>query len=124
MSTQAEKIAEAVGKPRKVALYLNMEYSGFCIHEVHYANHDEHYEPLPEGQLRELPFLDGYVRVTEPIELSFKSTSQDEILSRAVESLNETERKTMVEFEQKLADIREKRNQLLAITHQPVAEAL
>lgn len=110
-------IKAAVEKPRFVALYSSMTIQHYMLCEVFYRDHDEHYNRLPEGQKREAP-LQGYVRVSEPVEVQFIAINQDEIVARAVESLNEEERKVIDELNQKLAQIREKRSQLLALTHE------
>jgi hypothetical protein len=119
VSTQSEKIDEALKAVSKVALYMNMEHGYFSVQEVRYSNLDKHYQPLPEGELREHPFLDGYVRVSDPVAVTFQKTDASEIVARAVESIEETERKLMVETEQKLGELREKKKQLLSIIHQP-----
>lgn len=107
-----------VNKTRKLALYADMELrSSYLVLSPSYSKHDEHYKPLPEGQQREVA-IPGYVRVSEVIEVCFEAIANDEIVAKAVESLNEQERKTIDELNQKLAAIREKRSQLLALTHQ------
>lgn len=113
-----KNIKEIVAKPRKIALYASMDMSDYyCALEVTYVDYDEHYTPLPNGQFREYPKA-SYVRVTEPVEITFTAISNDEVVAKAVESLNEEERKAIEELNTKIAGIREKRNQLLALTHQ------
>ncbi len=114
-------LAEQVAKPRKVALYVNMEHEFYTVAEVCYSNLDKHYVELPNGELRERPYLDGYTRVSEPIDIALKVIGHQEIMAHAIESLNETERKLMVETETKLQKIREQKKQLLALAHMPEA---
>lgn len=116
-------LAEQIGKSRKVALYVNMEmeYEFYTVSEVIYSPYDKHYVALPEGELRECPYLDGYTRVTEPVEIALKGIGHKEIMTNAIASLDETERKLMVETETKLAKIREQKQQLLALAYQPEA---
>jgi len=112
-------VREIIEKPREVALYSCLDTGGsYLVLQVSYSAYDEHYAPLPEGERREVP-CSGFVRVSEPIQLTFKAITNDEMVARAVESLNEQERKTINELNEKLASIREKRSQLLALTHQP-----
>jgi hypothetical protein len=111
-------VRDQVAKKRKVALYASMDMGDYYpVLEVSYVDYDEHLNPLPAGQLREYP-KQGYVRISEPIELSFSPISNDEIVAKAVESLNEEERKAIDELNRKIAAIREKKSQLLALTHQ------
>jgi hypothetical protein len=104
-----------VAKRRAVALYARMDaHVYYTVFELHYSNHDEHFTPLPDGQRREISF-EGYVRITEPVELKFTAIDDDSI----VQSLNEEERKAIEKLNATIAGIRERRNQLLALTHQP-----
>ncbi len=111
-------VRDIVANPRKVALYASLEMSDYYpVMEVLYVNYDEHYSTLPDGQLREYPKND-YVRISEPVEIQFTSISHDEMVARAVDSLNEQERKAVDELNKKIAGIREKKAQLLALTYQ------
>lgn len=111
-------IKAVVEKPRTLAVYSSMTLNDFyMVSEVWYTDYDEHYDRLPDGQKREKP-MEGYVRISEPVEVHFAAINQDEIVARAVESLNAEERKVIDELNQKLAQIREKRSQLLALTHE------
>ncbi len=111
-------IKDIAAKPRKVALYASMDMSDYYyVADVMYVDYDEHFTPLPAGQLREYPKL-NCVRITEPVEVTFTAISNDEVVAKAVESLNEEERKAIEELNAKIAAIREKKSQLLALTHQ------
>lgn len=112
-----KNIKAEVAKPRKVALYASIDSNYVSTWDVPYERYDEFYNPLPDGQLRELP-IRNMVRITEPVEVQFRPISNDEAVAKAVESLNETERDLRRELNQKLAEIAEKRNQLLALTHE------
>jgi hypothetical protein len=105
----------AVAKPRWVALYARMDSDWYTVWEVEYSDRDEHYQLLPDGQLREVP-VKGYVRITEPVAVEFRAIDNDEVVARAVESLNESERALLSEMSKKLAEIRERKSQLLALT--------
>lgn len=109
---------DAVAKPRKVALYANLTIDDyFCVWEVVTTDYDEHYKTLPEGQTRERP-ITGWVRITDPVAMEFVAVDNDSVVRHAVESLNEQERALIDEMNKKLADIRERKNQLLALTYQ------
>jgi len=111
----------AMEKPRKVALYASLTINDFyAMYEVRDLDFDTHYQPLPEGQTRESP-VEGWVRISEPAEVTFRPMSSDAVVRQAVESLEETERKVIDEMNQKLAQIRERKHQLLALTYQPTA---
>lgn len=111
-------VREAVSKPRTVALYTSMTREDYySVMEVMYVNYDERHQLLSEGQKREYPF-EGYVRISEPLEIQFSAISNDEMIAKAVESLNEEERKVIDELNRKIAGIREKKSQLLALTYE------
>ena len=112
-------IHEQVTRSRKLALYASLRLGGYyTVCEVKFTEFGERYERLPAGELREQP-LDGYVRVSEPIDASFTPLSNDAVIQKAVESLNEAERKAVEELNAKIAAIREQKAQLLSLTHQP-----
>jgi len=113
-----KNVRDIVSKPRKVALYASMVISDhYPVLEVSYVDYDEHYTPLENGQLREYPKT-GYVRISEPVEVEFAAIDKDEIVAKAFESLNEEERNAIEELNTKIAVIREKKAQLLVLTHQ------
>lgn len=109
---------EELSKQREVALYACLTVNNFCaVYQVKYSLLDAHYQPLPNGQRREIP-LDGWVRISEPVVVEFRGIDDDAVVRNAVESLNEQERKIVEELHDKLARIRERKYQLLALTHQ------
>jgi hypothetical protein len=115
-------LKEQIARPRKVALYASLTITEFyMLWEVHYTDVDERYDRLPDGQKREVPH-DGYVRVSEPIDLNFKAVSSDEVVRNAVASLDEQERQAIADLNTKLAAIRGQKAQILALTHQPQME--
>jgi hypothetical protein len=114
-------IKAAVTTPRKVALYACLEIPDYyAVLEVRYVNHDERFNTLPNGEVRERPH-DRYVRVSEPVEIRFTAISDDVMVQNAIAALNEEERKAIAELNAKVADIRERKAQLLALTHQQEA---
>jgi flagellar basal body-associated protein FliL len=113
----------ALAKTRFVALYANMATEGwFTVFEVTYVNYDEHFQPLTDGQKREKPW-EGYVRISEPVKVDFAATDDDTVVRNAVASLDEQERKLRAELGEKLAQLQDRRNQLLALTHSPAVES-
>lgn len=109
---------EAAAKPRKIAIYASMEMQDYyTVWEVTYDQWDEHYQKLPAGQERE-HCIKGYVRISEIIDIQPTAINNDEIVGHAVEALNAEERKLIEELNQKIAAVREKKAQLLALTHQ------
>lgn len=110
-------IKAAVAKPRKVALYASLSTPDwYTVWSVDYTDRDEHYQLLPEGRLREIP-RNGYVRISEPVEVRFTAISDDAVVQNAVAALNEEERKAIAELNAKVAAIRERKQQLLSLTH-------
>lgn len=62
--------------------------------------------------------LNGYVRISEPVPMKFRPLPQDEVLQSAVAEFDAAERKARDECNQRIAQIRERKAQLLALTHQ------
>jgi len=108
---------ELLVKPRKVALYASFDIDTALVLEINYSRYDEHYSLLPEGQMREKP-IQGCVRISEPMEVTFQGIDNDEVIQKAVESLDAEERKAIEDLNAKIADIRERKSQLLALTHE------
>jgi hypothetical protein len=109
---------EEMGKPTKVAFYVDSKFGFTHVAAVRYETHDKHWNPLPEGELREVP-LSGSVRISEPVEVTFRPIDDKAIVRNAVEAIDEEERKLYAELNRKLADLKERKNQLLALTYQP-----
>ena len=108
----------ALANPRLLALYAHLTIDDyFAVLEVRYADYDERYQPLPEGTRREVS-IEGYVRITEPVEVTFRGVDNNSIVRNAVASLDEEERKLRSELHKKLTAIQDRKNQLLALTHQ------
>lgn len=59
-----------------------------------------------------------YVRVSEPIEIRFRPLNSGEVMEQALATLNAEERKVLAELNQQLANIRDRKKQLLALTHE------
>ncbi len=118
-----KNLNEEVSKPRKVALYSCMDIDDYyTVLPYLVVDYDEHYTPFPDGQTREKPY-ERYVRVSEPIELRFSPLANDSIIQKAVESLDEMERKAIADLNEKIAKIRGQKAQLLALAYQRAEEA-
>lgn len=114
-----KEFKEQIANAREVAMYASMTMDDFVMVDwVRYVDYDEHFQALPPGQTREVPPT-NYVRITQPVAVKFTPITNEEVVACAMASLNEQERKTIDELNQKLAAIREKKSQLLALTHQP-----
>jgi hypothetical protein len=111
-----------LAKTRFVALYASLTMDYVTINEVRYADYDERYQALPAGQRRELPWS-SYVRISEPVEVAFAAIGNDEMIRHAVAALDIEERTVIEELNTKLNSIRERKQQLIAITFQPEVSA-
>jgi hypothetical protein len=108
----------AIAKPRKIALYASLLIDDMVTPmEVHYVDYDEHFMPLPAGEQRERS-KDGYVRISNVVDASFAPLSDDFLIQNAVKSLDAEEIRLRMELSRKLADLQERRAQLLCLTHQ------
>ncbi len=112
-----QNIKESITRPREVALYSVTEGGSLLVLEVSYKKYDENFQPLPEDDRRECG-ISGFIRVSEPVKVTFTAIDNDMMVRNAVQSLNEEERKLIDELNTKLAQIRERKSQLLALTHQ------
>lgn len=114
-----KNLKEALSKPRKVAVYASLTMDNMVtVWEVNYLPYDEHWQSLPDGEKREHQ-VEGYVRISEPVEVSFTAVDNDSMVRNAVASIDEEERKLRSELNRKLAQLQDRRNQLLALTYQP-----
>lgn len=112
---------EHFAKPRKVALYMHMSgaLQGWVhVAEVRYVDYDEHYQTLPGGQQREKQDA-GSVRISQPLEIAFTAADNEQVVANAVAALDEAERQAIEDLNKKLADIRGRKAQFLALSHQP-----
>lgn len=114
-----DNLKDAFAKPRLVAMYAHLTVNEiFSVFEVTYCDYDEHYRALAPGERRE-NLRASYVRISEPVEVTFTSVSNDEVIQKAVATLDAEERQAIDELNKKVAAIRERKSQLLAITFQP-----
>ena len=110
---------ENIAKRRQIALYANLTIDDYvAVWEVRYSDVDEHYERLPNGEVREQS-VNGWVRISAPIEVNFTSVDNDTIIRNAVLSLDQEERKVREELNRKITEIQERKQQLLALAYQP-----
>jgi hypothetical protein len=65
--------------------------------------------------------ISGYVRISEPVQMRFQPLSQEEVLQSAVAAFDAEERKAREECNKRVAQIRERKAQLLALTYQPAS---
>jgi hypothetical protein len=112
-----KNMQEEISRSRKVALFKSLDSDYYMIDEFRLTSFDENYRPLPNGEERER-IIKGYVRISEPIEVSFSSMASDSIIQKAVESLDALEADARRELNEKIAAIREQKSQLLALTYQ------
>lgn len=118
-----KNIKEAIAKPRAVALYASLTVDNFvAIYEVGYVNYDEHYVPLPDGQLRERP-IEGWVRISRAQEVTFSAIDNDSVIRNAVAAMDEEERKLRAELHRKIAELHNRKKQLLALSYEPEESA-
>lgn len=89
-------------KPHRVALCRSMKYGWLSI--LDYADDRQYTE---------------YVRISEPAEVRFQPLQDDAVIRNAIAACDAAEKAAYLELNQKLAQIREQKSQLLALTHQP-----
>lgn len=67
--------------------------------------------------------LPGYVQISEARDLQFSPLADDAVIQNAVAEIDATERALRNELARKLAELNERRAQLLSLTHQPEAQS-
>lgn len=92
---------------RQVALYQNPAY-GYCLIFEYRGGKD-------------LSQLD-YVRISEPVTIKFQRLSRDEVMQNAVTTIDRKIQETYAKCEKDVEALRESKQRLLALTHQPGAE--
>lgn len=65
---------------------------------------------------------DGYVRISEYVDVEFPPLADAEMINNAIVALDRRREKIVDEFTDKLAEIDQQKSELLAITHQPPSE--
>lgn len=96
-------------QPYPLALYRSMKY-GSAITLQFFGEKDTHYHG---GDM---------VRISEPVEVRFSALQNEEVIRNAIAACDTAEREARLDLEKRLAEIREQKNQLLALTHQPSTE--
>jgi hypothetical protein len=117
----SDTLAAEIAKPRSVALYMSLDFKNcFELMEVKFVDHDEHYDPLPEGSQPREYVYQTYVRVTDPVPLQpLQAIKREDVVANAVSALTEQEREAYRRLNERLKEIRDRKQQLLALTHQP-----
>jgi hypothetical protein len=72
---------------------------------------------LPDGATREY-VCTGYVRVSEPIDVTWTGIDDDSMIQNAVTSLDEEILKIRNETAKRIDEIEQRRSQFLALVHQ------
>ncbi len=65
---------------------------------------------------------DDYVRVSEPLEVTFTALSDDVVLASRVDAIDKEIEITRAQFTKTLDDLKDQRQKLLAITHDSVID--
>ncbi|MFA5875240.1 MAG: hypothetical protein WC901_00935 [Candidatus Margulisiibacteriota bacterium] len=65
---------------------------------------------------------EGYVRITDWVEVDFPERSEGEIISSQVNAIDTLIEKTKEEFSQKIGKLNQKKQELLALTHEVESE--
>ena len=119
MSQLSRKMAKAAATPYRIAVYAHLiREDHFSIFEVQFDNYDEHYNKLPPGEERECTRSD-FVRISEIQTVTCIPIDEDTVTQNAVKSLDSTADAIRTDMLQQLAEISNRRKQLLAITYQP-----
>lgn len=100
-----DKKDNPIDKVHAVALYRSIEH-GWASVLQYFGERDAEYHG-------------SYVRISEPMELTFRPLADDTVIQNAIAALNAQEVKVRLECEKSLAQIREMKSNLLALTHQP-----
>lgn len=100
-------IKEIFEKPRQVALYQDPKY-GHVYVGMSYGEDDARYHG-------------GDIRISEFLDVRFNPMPQDELVRTAVAALDAAELKVRTDMQQQINEIRERKQQLLALTNESVS---
>jgi hypothetical protein len=100
-TTQADPFAE----PHQIALCQSIDLGYLTVWE-----------------LRDGKTPSGYVRLSEPVAVTFTKVNKTEGVQEALQAINEMERAARNELSRKLSEFADRRASLLALTYQPEAE--
>lgn len=122
MSQLSKKMAAEAAKPHQIAVYAHLTREDhFSVFEVQYETHDDQWNKLPPGEERECTRSD-FVRISEVTSVVCRPIDEDTITQNAVKSLDSTADAIRTDMLQQLAEISNRKKQLLAITYQPEAD--
>jgi hypothetical protein len=105
MSTEKNPLDESY----PLALYKSLT-SGWVMASMYYGEDDTSYHH-------------DMVRISETVDVRFRALQNAEVIRNAVAACDAAEQKAYRELNEKLTKIREQKQQLLALTHQPEDEA-
>lgn len=97
-------------QPYAIALYKSMQ-CGYVSAYTYLGERDAEYRSGDS------------VRISEPVEIKFTALKNDEVIRNAVAACDAAEQAAYRELNEKLARIKEQRQQFLALTHQPAESA-
>jgi hypothetical protein len=111
MNTAESASQNPLDKPYTVALYRSLQYGVVII--------SEYCGPTEARPNRDTEVHNGYVRLSEPIEIRFNSLQNEEVIRNAIATCDAMELKVRLKFEDELKAIRDQKSQLLALTYSP-----
>jgi hypothetical protein len=94
-------------EPRQIALCQHIEHGWFTVWELR----DDGKAPI------------NYVRISEPVTVSFQKVNATEGVQDALQAIDEMERAARNELGRKLSEFADRRASLLALTYQPEVSA-
>jgi len=103
----SEEAQSPFEKPHAVALYKSLKYGWVSLFDYY-------------GE-KDVEFHSDSVRISEPVEVMFRPLENDAVIQGALKTLDEMERQARIELEKKLAEFRNQRASLMALTHQKEA---
>lgn len=95
----------------KIALFENVEYKTKSVWEA--GNHEDG----PEAFMPK-----SYVRISDWIDVEFPSRLAEEVLSTKLARLDKAEQEIHAKFHEALTAIKQRKQELLALTHEPTIE--
>lgn len=101
-------MSDPFAEPRQVALYQDMSHGWTRVSRFWGKDDSLNHS--------------GDVRISEPLDVTFKPLSSNEAITNAVAVLDAQEKKLLADTEMSLRKIREQKQNLLALTHQTEAK--
>jgi len=105
MESRVKDFKEIFAEPRQIALYQDPK-RGHVFVATYWGERDAILHA-------------GDIRISQPLDVRFDQLPKDELVQTAIAALDAAEQTVRCEMQQRIDEIRERKQQLLALTYEP-----